>query len=427
MITNNTQTLEAPGSPPLYAALLSAQGRILHEMLLHRASSPSPSASLSSSSGRAAVADAGPVLLADVDLSTKDDLLRLLKRYRLRQPIDIADVSDELCVVVSFDEGLGDRLWGRRGGSHDHEFEDDDADVRGWDARVAANAGAEVRAAIRGAEALRAASPRDAERAGLRSSGGADGGALVSPFAASPLGVPLDPRLPSLGHRGVIVRGRPPVSDASNEVVLPVSPAAYVALRHSLGVVEGAAELPPGKMMPLEVGLDGLHGVAYNKGCYIGQELVARTHYKGVVRKRVVPVEVETRTGDFRGCTGGTGSVPPPKTPHLHPGGNINKAPTDAKAQSGAAAGTTDAPANDAPAARPARARALGTLLGTSAAGTRGLAMLRVDAALHAENELEQGRPSGLVALGGERGDEGVGIRLRIPEYWQDDWKVAQE
>lgn len=45
-----------------------------------------------------------------------------------------------------------------------------------------------------------------------------------------------------------------------------------------------------GEAIPLEYNLDGLHGISYEKGCYIGQELIARTHHKGVVRKRVFPV-----------------------------------------------------------------------------------------------------------------------------------------
>jgi hypothetical protein len=40
----------------------------------------------------------------------------------------------------------------------------------------------------------------------------------------------------------------------------------------------------------LEYNLDGLHGISYEKGCYVGQELIARTHHKGVIRKRVFPV-----------------------------------------------------------------------------------------------------------------------------------------
>ena len=45
--------------------------------------------------------------------------------------------------------------------------------------------------------------------------------------------------------------------------------------------------------MPLEYNLDALNGISYTKGCYVGQELVARTHNKGVVRKRLMPVSIE--------------------------------------------------------------------------------------------------------------------------------------
>ena len=42
--------------------------------------------------------------------------------------------------------------------------------------------------------------------------------------------------------------------------------------------------------MPLEWGVDYLNGVSFRKGCYLGQELMARTHFTGQVRKRAMPV-----------------------------------------------------------------------------------------------------------------------------------------
>jgi folate-binding protein YgfZ len=42
--------------------------------------------------------------------------------------------------------------------------------------------------------------------------------------------------------------------------------------------------------IPLECNLDLMHGVSFNKGCYVGQELTARTQFKGNIRKRLVPV-----------------------------------------------------------------------------------------------------------------------------------------
>ena len=58
-----------------------------------------------------------------------------------------------------------------------------------------------------------------------------------------------------------------------------------------LGIVEGVAQLGLGKVTPLEYNLDYLHGVSFHKGCYIGQELTARTHHTGVIRKRILPLQ----------------------------------------------------------------------------------------------------------------------------------------
>jgi folate-binding protein YgfZ len=49
-----------------------------------------------------------------------------------------------------------------------------------------------------------------------------------------------------------------------------------------------------GSAIPLEYNLDLLQGVTLSKGCYLGQELVARTHYQGLVRKRVIPIIVDS-------------------------------------------------------------------------------------------------------------------------------------
>jgi transferase CAF17, mitochondrial len=42
----------------------------------------------------------------------------------------------------------------------------------------------------------------------------------------------------------------------------------------------------------LEYNLDGLNAISFAKGCYVGQELIARVHHRGVVRKRLMPVAV---------------------------------------------------------------------------------------------------------------------------------------
>lgn len=89
---------------------------------------------------------------------------------------------------------------------------------------------------------------------------------------------PLDPRLADLGHRWLA----PPTSgDAS---------APFRAHRLSLGVFEGAGELGQDQTLWLETNAGELHGVDFDKGCYVGQENTARMHYRSKVNRRLVAV-----------------------------------------------------------------------------------------------------------------------------------------
>jgi folate-binding protein YgfZ len=47
------------------------------------------------------------------------------------------------------------------------------------------------------------------------------------------------------------------------------------------------------KSILLESGFDELDGVDWQKGCYMGQELTARTKYCGLVKRRLMPVRIQ--------------------------------------------------------------------------------------------------------------------------------------
>lgn len=97
-----------------------------------------------------------------------------------------------------------------------------------------------------------------------------------------------DPRIEQLGFRAVLPKGSSPCV-CFEDVYETGDSFEYDVLRAKLGVCEGVDEIPPGNAMPLEYNIAYLNGVSFNKGCYLGQELIARTHHTGVIRKRTVP------------------------------------------------------------------------------------------------------------------------------------------
>lgn len=97
----------------------------------------------------------------------------------------------------------------------------------------------------------------------------------------------LDPRCNTIGFRGVLPSSESLDVDTQAEVV---DGDEYTLHRIVNGVAEGALDFPEGSSLPLESNLDYMNGVDFRKGCYVGQELTARTHHTGVVRKRIVPL-----------------------------------------------------------------------------------------------------------------------------------------
>jgi hypothetical protein len=98
-----------------------------------------------------------------------------------------------------------------------------------------------------------------------------------------------DPRLPALGQRVVL----PPNLAAQGAADLGaelVDAAAYEAHRIALGVPRGGLDFTYGDAFPHETDMDQLNGVDFDKGCYVGQEVVSRMEHRGSARNRVVPV-----------------------------------------------------------------------------------------------------------------------------------------
>ena len=70
-------------------------------------------------------------------------------------------------------------------------------------------------------------------------------------------------------------------------------PAVYHAERLALGIPE-AADFGSEKIFALDAGLEELHGVAFDKGCYVGQELTSRMKHRGTARKRILVISGDT-------------------------------------------------------------------------------------------------------------------------------------
>lgn len=169
----------------------------------------------------------GGALLLDCERVRLEDLKKRLAIYKLRSRVTLVDVSDKFTVAALFGDSWRDGF-------------------------------------------------------GLGDAAGA-----AAAFAGGV--VCVDPRLADAGGRAMLPRG-------TAEAVLrqagleKATAAEYDRLRLSLGLPDGSRDLVVDKSILLESGFDELNGVDWKKGCYMGQELTARTKYRGLVKKRLVPV-----------------------------------------------------------------------------------------------------------------------------------------
>ena len=93
-----------------------------------------------------------------------------------------------------------------------------------------------------------------------------------------------DPRSPQLGSHCLVEARHLPAQIGTID--------RWHANRIAAGVPEGSVDLTPERALMLEAGLDRLGAVDFEKGCYVGQEVTARTHYRGLVKRRLVPLTI---------------------------------------------------------------------------------------------------------------------------------------
>ena len=98
-----------------------------------------------------------------------------------------------------------------------------------------------------------------------------------------------DPRLPALGMRIML----PPhlAAEAAADLGAILADAdSYEAHRIALGVPRGGLDFMYADTFPHEADMDQLNGVDFDKGCYVGQEVVSRVEHRATARSRVVPI-----------------------------------------------------------------------------------------------------------------------------------------
>jgi tRNA-modifying protein YgfZ len=98
-----------------------------------------------------------------------------------------------------------------------------------------------------------------------------------------------DTRLPALGWRIML----PPhlASEAAADLGAKLVDAeAYETHRIALGVPRGGLDFIYSDTFPHEADMDQLNGVDFDKGCYVGQEVVSRVEHRASARSRVVPI-----------------------------------------------------------------------------------------------------------------------------------------
>ncbi len=96
-----------------------------------------------------------------------------------------------------------------------------------------------------------------------------------------------DPRYNKLGFRSLIK------TENINKLQNKVSDL-YLKNKYDFSIVDGNLDLVSEKSIPIEFGAEELNAIDYKKGCYVGQEVISRAKYQGVVRKKIFKLQCGT-------------------------------------------------------------------------------------------------------------------------------------
>lgn len=112
----------------------------------------------------------------------------------------------------------------------------------------------------------------------------ADNSPVLAAWGGRPegLGWAQDPRLRALGWRGSGIAAATANASEAN----------YDAHRLALGV-PGPADWGEDRTYPIEADFDLLHGIDFQKGCFVGQETTSRMKRRGAVRSRMLPIDFD--------------------------------------------------------------------------------------------------------------------------------------
>src|SRR5271157_3821565 len=94
-----------------------------------------------------------------------------------------------------------------------------------------------------------------------------------------------DSRDPRLGWRAILPRADAAAIGLEHADI-------YEGLRIGVGAPKGGLDFAYGDAFPQDANFDLLHGVDFDKGCYVGQEVVSRMKHRGTARKRVARVKM---------------------------------------------------------------------------------------------------------------------------------------